>query len=230
MSDIPNTTLFMLMSADGKISTGKSDDRDFDKDLPSFYGVGDGLGQYYQLEQETDLFSFNTGKVMAKVGWNDEKQDIDKSPVTFIIVDNKPHLTQLGVSNLLKKSKKLIIVTNNFNHPAYADNNPNLEVIKYESVIDFVDLFKKLKQMGMDSITIQSGGEMNALLVREGLISNVSLVIAPLFIGGRETPTLIDGDSLSTLDDLKLLRPLEIKSADILNDSYLHLKYKVINT
>ena len=32
--DRPITTLFMLMSADGKISTGASDDLDFDRDLP----------------------------------------------------------------------------------------------------------------------------------------------------------------------------------------------------
>ena len=33
------TTLFMLMSVDGKISTGASDDLDVDKDLPSITGV-----------------------------------------------------------------------------------------------------------------------------------------------------------------------------------------------
>lgn len=97
MNDKPITTLFMLMSVDGKISTGNNDERDFDKDLPGVAGVGDGLDQYYELEQKTDLFSFNTGRVMAKVGWNDEKSDINKSPVSFIIVDNKPHLTNLGI-------------------------------------------------------------------------------------------------------------------------------------
>ena len=62
MNDMLNTTLFMLMSVDGKISTGKSDDRDFDKDLTNVGGVGDVLAEYYQLEQETDLYSFNTGR------------------------------------------------------------------------------------------------------------------------------------------------------------------------
>ena len=167
---------------------------------------------------------------MSKVGWNVENQNINKSLVTFIIVDNEPHLTQLGISNLLRKAKRLIIVTNNVNHPANTDDSLNLKVIKYGAKIDFVDLFKKLKQMGVDNMTIQSGGETNALLVREGLINNVSIVVAPLIVGGRETPTLIDGDSLLTFDDLKLLRPLELMGADILDGSYLHLKYKIINS
>ena len=33
--DRPITTLFMLMSVDGKISTGASDDLDVDKDFPA---------------------------------------------------------------------------------------------------------------------------------------------------------------------------------------------------
>lgn len=64
----PMTTLFMLMSVDGKISTGNSDALDFDTDLPQIAGVKAGLQQYYALEQQTDLTSLNTGRVMQKLG------------------------------------------------------------------------------------------------------------------------------------------------------------------
>ena len=39
----PITTLFMLMSVDGKISTGATDDLDVDKDFPNIKGVNEGL-------------------------------------------------------------------------------------------------------------------------------------------------------------------------------------------
>ena len=45
--DRPITTLFMLMSVDGKISTGASDHLDVDKDFPKITGVKEGLHQYY---------------------------------------------------------------------------------------------------------------------------------------------------------------------------------------
>lgn len=51
--DRPITTLFMLMSVDGKISTGATDDLDVDKDLPKIIGVQEGLHQYYKIEQTT---------------------------------------------------------------------------------------------------------------------------------------------------------------------------------
>ena len=55
--DRPITTLFMLMSLDGKISPGASDDLDVDKDFPKISGLKEGLPQYYEIEQTTDLWS-----------------------------------------------------------------------------------------------------------------------------------------------------------------------------
>jgi len=49
--DKPVTTLFMLMSVDGKISTGNVDDRDVDKDFPRVIGIKEGLKQYYDIEK-----------------------------------------------------------------------------------------------------------------------------------------------------------------------------------
>ena len=69
----PITTLFMLMSVDGKISTGATDDLDFDKDLPHIPGVKEGLQQYYDIEQTTDLWSLNSGRVQAKMGVNEKE-------------------------------------------------------------------------------------------------------------------------------------------------------------
>ena len=68
--DRPITTLFMLMSVDGKISTGASDNLDVDKDFPKITGVKEGLHQYYEIEQTTDLWSLNSGRVQAKIGVN----------------------------------------------------------------------------------------------------------------------------------------------------------------
>ena len=51
----PITTLFMLSSVDGKISTGATDELDVDRDFPAIRGVGEGLHQYYEIEQTTEI-------------------------------------------------------------------------------------------------------------------------------------------------------------------------------
>lgn len=83
----PITTLFLLSSLDGKISTGATDEVDFDQDLPKITGVREGLHQYYEIEQTTDLWSLNSGRVQAKLGVN-ERETPQKGPVSFVLVDN----------------------------------------------------------------------------------------------------------------------------------------------
>ena len=43
--DRPVTTLFMLMSVDGKISTGSTDELDVDRDFPEIPGILCPVGQ-----------------------------------------------------------------------------------------------------------------------------------------------------------------------------------------
>ena len=227
----PITTLFMLMSVDGKISTGNIDDRDVDKDFPKIAGIKEGLKQYYDIEKTTDLFSMNSGKVMEKVGANIKKENIQKTDVSFIIIDNKPHLNNIGIEYFLKLSKTFYLVTNNKGHPVfqYKDRN-DLCIMYYEQEINFQNLFEQLKKdHGINSMTIQTGGTLNSILLREGLIDKLSIVIAPALIGGKETPTLIDGESLQTFEDLKKIRPLKLIDIIKLNNSYINIKYEIIN-
>lgn len=226
---LPVTTLFMLMSLDGKISTGASEERDFDKDLPKICGVAEGLGQYYRLEETTDRFSLNTGRVLAKVGWNDPKIDIERLPVSFVVVDNA-HLTRLGVQNLLERTERLLVVTANDRHPAVHVDDVRLDVLEVDGQIDFRCLFGQLAEMGVRGLTVQSGGTLNATLARSGLINYVSVIVAPVLVGGRSTPTLLDGDPLDGDEDLGLLRPLELLSVDELDHSYLYLRYAVASS
>ena len=229
--DRPITTLFMLTSVDGKISTGSTDKLDVDKDFPRMSGIKEGLKQYYEIERTTDLHSLNSGRVLAKVGANKPQKNLVKLPVSFLIIDNEPHLNKTGVDNFLKRSKKLYIITTNKNHPAFQRKDAdNLEIIYYKNRIDFIDLFRKLKQnYKINRVTIQTGGTLNSIFLRNKLIDKISIVVAPTLIGGKDTPSLIDGKSLSSVKELSLIKALKLTEVKKLNDSYLHLKYDVIN-
>lgn len=229
--DRPETTLFMIESLDGKISTGDTDEMDIDKDFPNIDGVKEGLHQYYELEQSTDFYSLNSGKVQAKIGVNDKKGIVEKVPVNFLIIDNKPHLNIEGINYFLKRGQKLFLITTNKNHPVFENkDNENVIVIFYEEEVDFIDLFKRLKaEYGVDRVTIQTGGSLNSVLLRKGLVDHVSVVIAPVLIGGKDTPTLVDGESLHNTEELQKVRALKLVKCNVLDNSYIHLYYDVIN-
>ena len=229
MGKRPTTTLFMLESLDGKISSGNNDNLDADKDFCKIYGVKEGLHQYYEIESTTDYYSLNTGRVMAKIGVNNKKEYHNKVEVNFIIIDNKPHLNENGIDYICHWVEKLILVTTNKNHIAYSlkDKYSNLNILFYEK-LDLKMLLEDLySEYNVDKLTIQSGGNLNGLFVRENLIDYVNIVIAPLLVGGKDVSTLIDGKAIESDRELDKLRALELMECNKLDDSYIQLKYKV---
>ncbi len=223
--DRPITTLFMLSSLDGKISTGASDDLDVDRDFPAIPGLGEGLPQYYEIEQTTDLWSLNTGRVQAKMGVN-VKPFPEKSPVSFVLVDSQ-HLTEHGVRYFCALSQTFVLVTTNDQHPAFSVNEGNLHII-LQTELSLSDALSTLKsRFGCERLTIQSGGTLNALFLREKLLDFVDIVIAPALIGGKDTSTLIDGPSLMSRDELSAVGVLKLQECSVLPNSYVRLRYEV---
>lgn len=225
--DRPITTLFMLMSVDGKISTGATDDLDVDKDFPKIKGVNEGLHKYYEIEQTTDLWSFNSGRVQEKMGVN-KKKIPRKTPVSFVVIDNK-HLNENGIRYFCALSKEFVLITTNTRHPAFNVEDENLHII-YQNELSLKDALIKLKsEYGCERITIQTGGTLNNLFLREKLFDYVDIIIAPVLIGGKDTSTLIDGKSLTEECELSKLGVVKLQECVVLENSYLRLRYEVIH-
>ena len=222
----PVTTLFMLMSLDGKISPGASDELDVDKDFAVIPGLKEGLPQYYNIEQTTDLWSFNSGRVQQKMGVN-ENPFPPKTPVSFVLLDNS-HLTEHGIRYFCAKSNEFVLITSNRNHPAYQIEENNLHII-FQKELSLKDALIELKvKYGCERITIQSGGTINGLFLREKLFDYIDVVIAPALIGGKETSSLIDGKSILSESELSTIGVLKLIDCIILNNSYLRVRYQVI--
>lgn len=232
MFDRAETTLCLVMSLDGKITTGATDNLDSDQDWKRITGVKEGFPQYYKVEQSLGPNYLDSGRVLEKVGINDKKVTPKKEPLKFVVIDRKPHLNKNGLSYLCHWLEELFIVTNNPKHPAIElkKKHKNLEIIYYKTEIDFADLLVKLKKdYGIEKITVECGGTLNSIFFRNGLIDHIKIVVAPLIVGGKDTSTLVDGFSLTDPSELHLLKALELKNCKKLENSYLLLEYDVIN-
>jgi 2,5-diamino-6-(ribosylamino)-4(3H)-pyrimidinone 5'-phosphate reductase len=232
MLERAETTLCLVMSLDGKITTGSTDNLDSDLDWKSVVGVREGFSQYYRVEQSLGPNYLNSGRVLEKVGFNNKKEVPRKEPLVFVVVDRKPHLNKNGVDYLCNWLEKLFIVTNNPHHPAFEMKNEhkNLEVVFYENEIDFGDLLVRIKKdYKIEKLTIEWGGTLNSVFFRNGLIDHVKIVVPPLIVGGKDTSSLVDGYSFTDQTQLHLLKALELRECKKLGRSYPLLEYDVIN-
>jgi len=231
---IPINKLFLLQSLDWKINpwnTGDTEKLSQGREFSKIKWLKEWIMQYYELEQNTDLHSLNTWRVMKKIWINNKNTKISiYSEVSFIIIDSK-HLNKIWVKNLASRLKKLYIVTTNKNHPAFLlqKDFENIEILFYENKIDFTDMMQKLKQnYKIDKITIQSWWTLNSILFRENLIQKISIVIAPVIIWWKDTPTLVDWESITSIEEIEKLKVLKLKNLEKLKHSYLHLEYDVL--
>lgn len=226
----PLTTLFMLQSLDGKITPGDQDELDFDKDFPRVPGVLEGVEQFYEIEKTLPTTILTTGRTLSKIGVNLLTYKTPKISSSYIVIDSKPHLTRVGVEYLARWLKKLMIVTTNAQHPAFQMQkiHTNIEVMLVDTPLNLPNIFEKLyTQHKIKRLTIQSGGTLNAQLIRQGLIDRVSVVIAPCLIGGTDTMSLVGGESIHTKAELALIKSLTLETCTVLEDSFIHLVYNL---
>ena len=126
------------------------------------------------------------------------------------------------------RSREFVLATSNPDHPAYGVSAENLHIFQ-QNPLCLQDLLRYLKrEFGCERITVQTGGTLNGLLLREGLLDYVDVVVAPALVGGKDTASLVDGPSLQTADELSGIGVLSLESAQPLAHSYLRLKYRVI--
>lgn len=71
--------------------------------------------------------------------------------------------------------------------------------------------------------------EMERPITTLFMLMSVDVVVAPILIGGKDTSTLIDGQSLMSESELSQLMALKLEECVVLENSYLRLRYKVMN-
>ena len=94
--------------------------------------------------------------------------------------------------------------------------------------VDLAGTLHKLSaKLGVRVMCLWGGGTLNGAMLRAGLIDEIHLFLWPLLIGGRRTPTLADCDDLASDRGPAVLQLL---SAQVQENGYLWLHYKVTNT
>ena len=209
----PKTTLFLLQSLDGKLSLDDSFEHDFELEFVKDPLLKVGLNRYYNLELSTSDWSLTTGKTQCKMYELFGSDPIKRVPVTTIIVDST-HLTKDVLRWLLKKFRRVIIVTSNENHVGLRVSG--VEVLSYEGE-HFGPVFEFLYEMGCRELTIQSGGMLNGSLISQGLVDMLKLVVAPVIIGNDNAPSIA-----RTMPSLSKFKLTETKNS---TDSFLYLTY-----
>lgn len=87
-----------------------------------------------------------------------------------------------------------------------------------EGRVELKALLKQLAILGIDSVLLEGGGQLNEAFLRNGFVDEVCAFIAPKIIGGKEAKTPVEGRGIARMDDAIVLQDVvsEMVGRDVL--------------
>lgn len=218
----PTIIVNMYASVDGRITTGPG------LSVAEWKAAGlDGGADYesHRLFDELNCEAIISGSETLLVWSGHPVQDstptyTPQKSRAFIVFDGQGRISWSYTDGL-------IVVTREDAPRAYLDQLREKQVDFIQAgrggQIDLHAALEALYDRGFRRIGLSGGGGINGAFLRAGLVDEISLVIAPLAVGGRTTPTLFDAPDLSGPEGLTHLQLLQAKP---LGEGAFWLHYK----
>ena len=192
--DRPFVHLNAGMTVDGKIATWKRDSR---------ISSEEDLIRVHQLRSQLDAIMVGIGTVVV----DDPKLTVHKvagrNPVR-IIVDSKARIPLKARIVTDKSSRTIIAITTH----ADPDKIKELQTLGVETIVagegptvNLKELMSKIRLMGVRTLLLEGGGELNWGMLSQGLVDRVSVAVAPRIVGGDSAVTLVRGKGFAAVHE-----------------------------
>jgi riboflavin biosynthesis pyrimidine reductase len=143
-----------------------------------------------------------------------------KKSKAYIVFDGRGRLNFVQTEGLL-------VVTRSNVHPEYIHQlrEKNIQYITAGDgdQIDLPIALQKLYESGFRRLGLTGGGKINGAFLRQNLIDEFSIVVAPVAVGGTNTPTIFDSNDANSVSDLTAL---ELIQSRVINDNLIWMHYK----
>lgn len=201
------------MSADGKLSTRErrqvtiSGDRDFER--------------VDRLRAQSDAVMVGVGTVLAdnpsltvkNETLVEEREERGDDPQPARVVADSHARTPPDAAIMNDDSETFVLVGKDEPREhlrTLEETGANL-IVAGDERVDLPAALMELESHGIDALMVEGGGELIFSLFVDDLVDRLSVYVGPLVIGGRDAPTLADGDGFTQnfpeldLEDVKQL-------------------------
>ena len=172
------------MSADGKIASRErrqvriSDEED--------------MKRVHKLRSECDAILVGVGTVIADDPSLLAKEKYVENPKQPLRIILDPKGSTPADAKVLDGRAETLIITKN--EDAKFDGAETLVCCADDEKIDIVELVDELGERGIKTVMVEGGGETIWRFFRQNMVDEFSIFIGSMIIGGRDSPTPVDGD------------------------------------
>lgn len=218
----PYVILNAAMTLDGKIAT--------ETGSSNISGKED-LIRVHELRKEVDAIMVGINTVIA----DDPRLTVHKieskkedNPIR-VVVDGKGRIPiESRITN--DDAPTVIAVSDDYKSDLTASDK--YQVLKNKGVdfffagenqVDLVKLMNYLYEKGVKTLMLEGGSTLNFSMIKDGLIDEIRICVAPMVVGGVNAISLFGGDGFMTMDESVKLELVDSFSCG----KDLVLKYKV---
>jgi diaminohydroxyphosphoribosylaminopyrimidine deaminase/5-amino-6-(5-phosphoribosylamino)uracil reductase len=203
----PFVHLKLAMSLDGRISLNNS--------VSTALSGEASKERVQELRHENDAIL--VGGVTAAVdnpSLTDRSGKVRRRPLVRVVLDNRLLLPDDGSLASTALSIPTILFTNSDNQEKISRlMDCGVDVIESaRGGRDLDAVLAELKRRDIQSVLVEGGSEVAGAFWDAGLVDKLSLIVAPLIIGGRAAPNVIGGNGVTTLADATRLNDISIKT------------------
>ena len=200
----PYTIINCAMSADGKIA------------LPNRKQMRisskEDIERMYKLRSECDAILVGIETILSDDPKLTVKERYVKNPKQplRVVLDGKGRTPKnaLAVDN----SANTLIFTIKGNEKQYYGKH--IEVVgckaDNEGHIDIVEALNLLYEKGIKKLLVEGGGTVIWSFLKKRLVDDLYVYIGPYVIGGKNTPTMADGEGIRNIEEVLSLRIVDV--------------------
>ncbi len=109
----------------------------------------------------------------------------------------------LDANILQKHAPTIIVTTESAPEEKVKQLEEKVEVLKCgDNEVDLVRMMDELYKKGIKKLMVEGGATLNWKLIKLGLVDEIRLIHMPFIVGGKDTPTLVDGEGFNSLDEV----------------------------
>jgi 2,5-diamino-6-(ribosylamino)-4(3H)-pyrimidinone 5'-phosphate reductase len=193
------------MSADGKIAspTRKQMRISCDEDIE----------RMHRLRNECDAVLVGVGTILTdnpKLTVKEKYVKHPKQPLR-VVLDSKGRTPSHSL--VLNDVSKTLIITTKGKEKTY--KGPHIEVVSCKTdrtgLIDIKSALDFLYRKGVRTLLVEGGGTIIWNFLKNKVVDDLYIFIKPCIIGGKETPTLAEGEGIKSEEDSIPLKIVKVK-------------------
>ncbi len=191
------------MSADGKIAGSNRKQVRISSD--------EDKQRVKNLRKQYDAILVGVGTVLADDPHLTVKgATYEENPIRIVI---DPHGRTPHEALVVNDAAPTIILTDDYCEKTW----DNADVIRCGTPLDLELAMDALAKAGIESILVEGGGETIASFFRKGMVDRYTVFVGSMIIGGRISPTPVDGDGWIAEGGIDL----ELKNSEVLGNGVL---------